>query len=227
MHISRAKIKVRFGKCFVSVAAAIILVLFTGSIGLADGGGFYVAGKAGLGFIDGDVSMDHNQTAAPTGTETTMSNQKSNFSYGGAIGWNWLDSGIPIRTEVEYYDHGSFNVDHSDSNATFSSSASIETVQLNVYYDFYTDTSFIPYVGAGVGVASMKGTNCKSTSNVSYSLFGGTGYKMTDSLLLDFTYRVNNFGNLNVNWSDTNNSYSGKVKDIYSVEAVFGVRYQF
>lgn len=207
----------------VCVATALFLMTVS-SMALADGGGLYVAGKAGLGFIRGDKSLSHNQTAGPAKDDTNWKSDK--LSYGAAIGWNWLDTGTPIRTEIEYYDHGSVEMKHSDDNATFAISTDIQTLQFNLYYDFYNDTRFIPYLGAGVGIANLD-SDGKKTSNVSYSLFGGTAYKLTESLLLDLTYRINQFGTTKFRWSDTNNSYVGKIKNMYAIEGTLGFRYQF
>lgn len=207
---------------FVCVALALLLVT-TSSMAFADGGGLYFAGKAGMGFLRGDESMSNNSTA--TGADTTFSSDL--LSYGGAIGWNWLDQGAPIRTEIEYYDHGTLTLKHRDSNSTFNSSTDIQTLQFNFFYDFYTETSFIPYLGAGVGMASLKSSGEKTT-NVSYTLFAGAAYKLTESLLLDMTYRINQFGTgKQFKWSDTNNSYDVKIKNMYGISAGLGLRYQF
>lgn len=214
-------------KQFLALCLAVVLCLTLVPVAQAekhDNGGLYVAGKAGIGFIRGDKKMSNNQTSAPTNDETKWSS--SGLSYGAAVGWNWMDAGVPIRTEFEFYDHGQVKMTHEDDNATFDVSADIQTVLFNFYYDFYTDTRFIPYLGAGVGMANVKSSG-KSKTNVSYGLYAGAAYKMTDSLLLDMQYRINHFGEVGFDWQDTNNSYSGKIQDLYSIEAVLGLRYQF
>lgn len=208
---------------FVCVTAALMLMTVS-TLALADNGGLYLTAKGGVGFMRGDKSLSHNQTTINS-DETKW--KDSVFSYGGAVGWNWLDAGVPLRTEVEYYDHGDIKMTHSDDNATFSVTTDIQTLQFNVYYDLYNSTSFIPYLGAGVGVANLKSKGGKSTSNVSYSLFAGTAYKITETMLLDFTYRINQFGTQKFDWSDTNNSYEGKIKNLYAIEGTLGLRIQF
>ncbi len=209
---------------FTCIVALVVSMTVCG-MALADGGGLYVTAKGGVGFLRGDKSMSHNSTDA---TNDTTSWKSKPFSYGGAIGWNWLDQGAPIRTEVEYYDHGSIKMEHKDSNSTFTSpSTDIQTLQFNVYYDFYNSTSFIPYLGAGVGMAQLS-TGGEKTSNISYSLFAGAGYKLTDDLLLDMSYRISQFGSgKEFKWSDTNNSYEGRVKNLYAIGVAMGLRYQF
>jgi len=205
---------------------AVAVLLMLSSVAFADNGGLYLSGKGGIGFMRGDKSLAHNQTTGLVDEETKW--KSDTFSYGGSVGWNWIDTGAPIRTEVEYYDHGTLKMEHSDDNATFSISTKIQTLQFNLFYDFYNTTSFIPYIGGGVGIANIKSTGGgKSATNVSYSLFGGAAYKLTDSLLLDMMYRIDQFGSRKFEWQDTNNSYDGKIKNMYSISGTLGLRYQF
>lgn len=212
-------------KLFVLCLTLVVCFTMTTVAFAEDGnGGLYVSGKAGIGFIRGDKSLSNNQTASPASDETKWTT--GTLSYGASIGWNWLDSGLPVRTEIEYYDHGDTKMTHKDANATFDVTTEVQTVQMNLFYDFYTDTNFIPYLGGGIGVAQVK-SGGKSVSNVAYSLFGGAAYKMTDNLLLDLQYRINNFGEVKLDWRDTNNEYTGKIKNLYAIEAALGLRYQF
>ncbi len=205
------------------VCLALIVCLTMASAAIAENGGLYISGKAGLGFMRGDKSLSHNQTSL-TNEETTWSN--SPFSYGASVGWNWLDSGVPLRTEVEFYDHGSMKMKHADSNATFDITTEIQTIQCNMFWDFHNETRFIPYLGGGVGMANLK-TSGKSKSNVSYSLFAGAAYKITESFLLDMQYRVNHFGEIKFDNTQGDNEYYGKIKNIYAIEGTLGLRYQF
>ncbi len=205
------------------ICFALVMCLTMATAASAEDGGLYLTGKAGLGFMRGDKSLSSNNTDS-TGDNTKWSS--SALSYGAAVGWNWLDAGVPLRTEVEYYDHGKLKMTHTDSNATFDVSAKIQTVQFNLFWDFHNETSFIPYLGGGVGIANVKGAG-SSKSNVSYSLFAGSAYKLTESLMLDFQYRINHFGELKFDEVVGNNAYEGKIKDMYAVEGALGIRYQF
>ncbi|CCH48624.1 outer membrane protein [Pseudodesulfovibrio piezophilus] len=212
-------------KGFLTCLAVAFLLMSFGSSAMADGGGLYVAAKAGLGYMRGDESFSHNQSSEPNNSESGWSN--SAFNYGAALGYNWLDEGVPLRTEVEYYDHGTVTMRHDDDNATFEMDTDIQTVQLNIFYDFYTKTNFIPYLGAGFGIAQLD-TDGETTSNFCYSLFAGTAYKLTDMIMLDLTYRINQFGDSrDYSWSDTNNDYTVKAKNLFSIEGTLGVRIQF
>ncbi len=212
-------------KVLLACCLGAIFMMGMSTLALADGGGLYLSAKGGIGFMRGDKTMSHNQTSLDN-DKTSWSSDT--FSYGAAVGWNWFDTGAPVRTEIEYYDHGKVKMTHNDDNGTASASSAVQTLQLNVYYDFYNDTNFVPYLGLGAGVANVKNTGGKSSTNFAYSLIAGTGYKFTESLLLDIGYKISQFGEgATFTYSDADNSYDGKIKNMYSIEGTIGLRYQF
>jgi len=202
-----------------------LLALFVSPVAQASDGGLYLSVKGGLGVLGGDKTLSHNQTKLKNNTTSWKSNL---FSYGGSVGWNWMGFEVPLRTELEYYNHGSVKMKHTDSNATFSTGTTeIQTLQFNLFYDFHNSTIFIPYVGAGVGKARLK-SGSASKDNFSYSLFAGSAVKLTETILLDFTYRVNNFGDgFGFSHTGPKGTYTGKMKNMYAVEGTVGLRIQF
>lgn len=208
---------------FVFVATFFVLPAY--SLAHAGDGGLYISAKGGIGILGGDKTLAHNQTKLKNNNTDWKSNH---LSYGASVGWDWMGFDIPIRTELEYYKHGSVKMGHSDANATFTTDATdIQTLQFNLFYDFHNKTIFIPYVGAGVGKARLT-SGSESKDNMSYSLFAGSAVKLTEMVLLDFTYRVNNFGDgFAFSHTAPKGSYSGKMKNMYAVEGTVGIRIQF
>ena len=80
------------------------------------------------------------------------------------------------------------------------------TLMLNGYYDFGTYSAVTPYIGAGIGVASIKvhdyasslaGSltfNDKTTNNFAWNLMAGAAIAVTDNVKLDANYRFVSLG---------------------------------
>ena len=61
----------------------------------------------------------------------------------------------------------------------------------NAYYDFATGGSWTPYVGGGLGAASVNFVSAVDVSEtvLAYQFIGGVGYNITPSIVLAFDYR--------------------------------------
>jgi len=149
---------------------------------------------------------------------------------------------IPVRTELEYMYHTPIEYEYTNSSnsTSFKNEITIQTVFVNAAWDWHNNTDFIPYITAGAGVAiidedySSTGMDLSSssdtTTNFAYNVGAGVAWKMTDSWLLDLSYRYEDYG-------DTSDSVTGssqnlsetfdKVKDLRSHNAILGIRYQF
>jgi outer membrane autotransporter protein len=95
-----------------------------------------------------------------------------------------------------------------------------------VYYDFFPDYWFTPFVNAGVGYTHSKFHFRNKTVNASYSskdnaftwsLGAGLSAKLTNRWNLDIGYRYYDMGELS-------NKYKGK-NDITNQEIYAGMRY--
>lgn len=117
------------------------------------------------------------------------------------------------------------------------------TLMFNGYYDFGQFRGFVPYVGAGVGVAYHMVDDVYFTGNpflvnriegdeklsFAWSLMAGVAYQISDRAILDLGYR----------YIDMGSAYSGRVdnagyvnprvdlEDIAAHEFKLGVRYHF
>lgn len=219
-------------------ALALVASLAFGTAYAADNGGVYVGIKGGYEYMDPSkksVTTTNGQNA----TNESRSD-KSGYTVGGAIGYNFVETGLPIRAEAEYLYHNQFK--YSAVNGTqpalgtgqFSSKIDIHTVFANFYYDIKTGTAFTPYVGAGLGVAwinqkidtTFTGATSgnKDATNFAWNVGAGVGYSLTDNIIMDLGYRYTSFGDAEKYNSGT---VSYQAKDIQSHEALLGLRYQF
>ena len=227
-------------KNFLKIAACVFaLSLMVSGMAIASDGGFYVSVKAGGSFLDASKSASTNSTTA-TGASSKFKEDTS-LAIGGAVGYNWMDSDLPVRTELEYMYRGDFKFRYADSNSTLTNKIDLHTLMLNAYWDFYNSTSFTPYINGGVGVAwiqedfstgtvtdAITAPSSNTKANFAFNLGAGVGWEMTDSVILDLAYRYNYYGDGKaVTATGTNNSVQSKVKNISTHDVLLGLRYEF
>lgn len=218
--------------------AALMVVLAFGQAFAADGG-VYVGIKGGYEYRDiskNDVTAGNQQNA----TNSKWSD-KSGYTVGGAVGYNFAGMGLPVRAEAEYLYHNQFKYSAVNGTATgstgaFSSKIDIHTVFANVYYDINTGTAFTPYVGAGIGAAFINqkvastftgwgGNNGNyDTTNFAWNVGAGVGYSLTKNIIIDLGYRYSQFGDAK---KVDKSSVRFQAKDLDAHEAIIGLRYQF
>ncbi|MBU1042024.1 MAG: porin family protein [Proteobacteria bacterium] len=219
---------------------ALVATLAMGTAFAADKGGVYIGVKGGYEYKDHNDASVQDSTAAATNQNATKSwSDKSGYTVGGAIGYNFVGMGLPLRAEAEYLYHDQFKYNATNGTAatstgTFTSKIDIHTVFANFYYDIKTSTAFTPYVGAGLGVAWINqkidstfpgGTSGNyDTTNFAWNLGAGVGYSLTDNIVVDLGYRYSNFGDAKKYESGT---LTFQPKDLTSHEALLGLRYQF
>ncbi|MFT7576198.1 MAG: opacity protein-like surface antigen [Alphaproteobacteria bacterium] len=135
--------------------------------------------------------------------------------------------------------------------ATLSSKVSTLTAMANFYYDFGKVRGFVPYVGAGIGVARHKlssvsfdfagfaATNPVETiggstqTNFAWSLMAGAAYQISDRAVLDFGYRYIDMGDVSTRGNICNTCVVGgsqdrlNIDDITAHEFKVGLRIHF
>lgn len=118
-----------------------------------------------------------------------------------------------------------------------------DSMMVNAYYDFNTNTKFTPYVGGGIGVARLKANGkeaiaanvgktdfygvdglSRSKNNFAWNVGAGVGYQVNENVTIDAGYRYVDNGSISV-WSlDGANKLEAESK---SHEFLLGVRYEF
>ena len=134
-----------------------------------------------------------------------------------------------LRGEIELGKRS--NRVNKSSGTSTGGNSSVLSAMLNGYYDFATGTSFIPYLGAGIGVgrisvnASPVGANRVNSSGIGLGLQGiaGVGYQLDNNWTSSLEYRYYTLQNAEVNLSNSNRVDA----DYYSHSIMVGLRYTF
>lgn len=117
------------------------------------------------------------------------------------------------------------------------------TAMFNMYYDLGKFGRFVPYVGAGVGIAYHRMDEVYFTENTfltnriegnnditfAWSLMAGTAYQISDRAILDIGYRYSDLGQIKSGRADNAGFVNPAVKvdDLTSHEIKVGLRYHF
>lgn len=116
------------------------------------------------------------------------------------------------------------------------------TVMVNGYYDLGNYRGFVPYVGAGVGLAlhdmgyvtidhpaSPNPQHGDTKVDFAWALMAGVGYQVTSNAILDIGYRYIDMGSAHSSTQDVANFNNPKlvVDDMTAHEFKVGLRYHF
>lgn len=156
---------------------------------------------------------------------------------------------IPVRTELEYAAFGQAKADkrhYDEENPTNTwvteNKLGIQSLFVNVYYDFHNNTSFTPYVGAGLGMGFVSHkakiynyiqsavASKKTKTNFAYNIGLGCAWAFNDYISLDLGYRYANFGKSQSNWQETpypDEFFCGKTSRVDMHQFMLGLRMTF
>jgi len=135
-------------------------------------------------------------------------------------------------------------VDHpEDINDPMHTSLSTYTLMLNGYYDVGNFHGFVPYVGAGIGVAYHRMSGVYFTENpfltntiegnndlsFAWSVMAGVAYQISPRAVIDFGYRYIDMGKATSGRADNAGFVNPRVTidDIVAHEFKIGLRYHF
>ncbi len=161
--------------------------------------GVYIAPKLMLNFSNTDASISANgqSSSGDSFSDTTM---------GGAlaVGYDFdVKYNVPVRTELEFAMGDSVKNTDNSAGIPISGEIGINSLMLNVYYDFENTSKFTPYVGLGAGIAwvSMEGDiagvadfSSKTQSNFAWNVGLGVAYDVAENFSVDLGYRYAQFG---------------------------------
>lgn len=213
--------------------------------GAGDSSGVYLGLKAGYQwFSAGGGLTDTNADANATGGDF---DDKDGWAAGAALGYDWSSLGLNLRTELEYmyYDGPKYNAGNGTAGNKDSMSADIDvqTLMLNVFYDFDTGTAWTPYIGAGAGVSFINadlsfdaadwrngvvnaGDGNADAIDFTWMVALGLAYEIDANWALDLSGRYNAFGDTDT-YSNDADDVRFKAKDLETFETQMGLRYTF
>ena len=164
----------------------------------------------------------------------------SQFDSGTGFGITLGRSFDQLRGEVEYSSRKNDIKSHAlNGGATLAGSkgeAKSDAFMLNGYYDFATSSAFVPYLGAGVGMAKVKfddfGVNAisdvlnDSESQFAYQFMAGGEYRFTENWGLFAEYRYFATEDVDVNTSTATGGVSNSIA--YKTNNILvGARFRF
>jgi len=148
--------------------------------------------------------------------------------------------------------NGTFSRASNDADGTFLPGTNEYTADIeswvglaNAYVDLPTVFCITPYVGGGIGMASISVLGLKDVNvpnggvayatdntdtNFAWAVYGGLAYDVNPSVTLDLSYRYLDMGDASsgrVTAYDNSSSYAGvDINDIHSHDVMLGVRWK-
>lgn len=175
------------GKSVVAVVVAIGLFVSVGltrplhAASATQGSSLYVSGFGGITFLsDADLYQ--------SGFGSSTFAYDAGAGFGASAGYRWA---MGLRAEFEL-SYRSNDVDTIDGVSVSGVDTSSLAYMGNLWYDFDTGSDFIPYLGAGVGAATVTldlGPSDFSDTVFAWQIGGGLGYQITPGLVLFADYR--------------------------------------
>lgn len=218
--------------------------------------------KGFVGVTSPDVGDIHSELFALNDFQVFHKDIKSSPLFGLGLGYEW-NSWLRFDVTGEYRGDASFFAQDRfpGGNGTFSTNqppgsfppgtneytADIESwVGLaNMYIDLGTYWCITPYIGGGIGFASISVNGLKdvnvpnnsvfyaadhSQSNFAWAVYGGLAYDVNPSLTIDLSYRYLDMGDARtgrVTAYDNSSSYNSfQIEDITSQDVMLGVRWK-
>ena len=210
---------------------ALVVALALPGLAQAEVNGVYFAPKFLMSIQDtGNISRPYSDM-----TDESY----SQFTLGGAlaIGYDFYpQQQIPLRAEIEFALRGNsekswdshFDGDSISTKGLWNTS----TLFLNLYYDIQTGTPFVPYIGAGAGLAfnyveytghndttGEHGSVSDNFTNFAWNVGAGVAYNFNENFAVDLGYRFMMMGYNEVDSSISNQPYNN--------EFMLGLRFTF
>jgi opacity protein-like surface antigen len=176
---------------------------------------------------------------------------KSSPLYGFGIGYkrnHWLrfDGTIEYRGNAVFFAQDFYRTGGvPDGTNEYTADVQSWLGLANAYWDICTLHGFTPYLGAGIGFATlsvngMKDVNVpnnsvfyaadKTATNFAWALYAGLAFEVTPQFVVDLGYRYAELGNMSSGVAtayDGSSSYSGlHIKDVTSNDLLLAVRYK-
>ena len=176
--------------------------------------GFYVGARGGADWLlNNSANINGSATVRGFGTGTmggpVNASLDTGWVAGGFIGYDFVGP----RLEIEGLYHDNMGTDSATlpilgvGNLRLNNKVEVQQTSMmaNLYYDFFANEAFTPYVGAGAGIAFITTrlgnlTNSNDTE-FAYQAIVGAGYKVTRNVRLNLDARY--YGTLNPTFNNS------------------------
>lgn len=160
--------------------------------------GWYIRGDIGSRF---DSSVGSVMSTVPVTIPANGGSYENTFAIGGGFGykWKWFRTDLT----VDYALRSKIQANTVALAPTYTAQTDATTILANVYVDLGTWSGFTPYIGIGGGTTRFSVSDFVDLSNsaatqselktqkwgISWAWMAGMSYQLTDSLLIDASYR--------------------------------------
>ncbi len=165
------------------------VVVFAASSGLAQAQNLQARGIY-LG-VEGGANWLLNTTVNQPGAGSL--NPQTGFGIGGVVGYDFLGPRVELET---IYRSNNANTAFAPPGAApnpISVNTQQTAIMANGYYDFLAGSRFVPYVGAGVGIAFVNASGfpggASNSTQFAYQGIVGVGYNISDKMRVNLDGR--------------------------------------
>ena len=130
---------------------------------------------------------------------------------GAAIGYGFSNN-FRLEGEIAYQKNDLDKTNSKDGDIELYGNSSSTTLLLNGYYDFKNRSAFTPFIGGGIGIATVKVNNF-GPGNIddkdgapAYQATAGIGYALSRQITLELRYRY--FWTSDLTFDDAKATYS-------------------
>ena len=182
----------------------VFVLLLSSTVFAADG--VYVGGNIGLSILH-----DSDLTEPGTILETEFD---PGFDVNGIIGFYAADQ-VRVEAELAYRSNDVDSLHSAGTDIAGVGEASALSLLANVFYDIKTGSAVTPYLGGGIGFATIEFkditgggimTGSADDTVFAYQLGFGIGYEINENTTLDIGYRY--FATTNPNLNETDAEYA-------------------
>ena len=211
---------------------ALVVALALPGLAQAEVNGVYFAPKFLMSIQDtGNISRPYSDM-----TDESY----SQFTLGGAlaVGYDFYpQQQIPLRAEIEFALRGnsekSWDSEFGGSGVSTKGLWNTSTLFLNLYYDILTDSPFVPYIGAGAGLAfnyveytvhsdGFGGSASENFTNFAWNVGAGVAYNFNENFAVDLGYRFMMMG-----YNEVSSNGLKISNQPYNNEFMLGLRFTF
>ena len=184
------------------------------------------------------------KVSAPNGVnKSTNLKSVSNTVVGAGIGLG-INFGDKFRSDITWSRHLTPQLKADNATNSVTRNPLIDAYFLNTYYEIGSVvTIFNPYIGAGIGVATVKDTVfyssldsngklsrgseiIKRRNNFAYKFIGGSAFDLNERIKFDISYNYHNYGKSKSRFSSNNGISTQMGKTHYKAHIISaGIRF--
>jgi OOP family OmpA-OmpF porin len=192
--------------------------------------GFYIGVEGGLNWLLNTSTTSNVFGGGFAGSFNSNLNNNLGWTAGGMIGYDFVGPRVELESRF-IQNYGTLTV--PGTNVSAGSTVNQVPIMANLYYDFMAGGPFVPYIGAGAGIAfsnlSVNGNSSYGGAQFAYQGMIGVGWNIDSNLRLNLEgryfgttqpyYSFNGGGGAVVSGNYTNNNFSAMLSLQYKFGA--------